>query len=47
LKFFLRRRDLKRLLGRSLREKESLEKSKKRQRDKRGEETGRLKSKRD
>jgi hypothetical protein len=38
---------LKRLQERSLKEKESFVKSKKRQRDKRGEETGRLKSKKD
>jgi hypothetical protein len=38
---------LKRLQERSLKEKESFVKNKKRQRDKRGEETGRLKSKRD
>ena len=38
---------MKRLQGRSSKEKESFVKSKKRQRDKRGEEIGRLKSKRD
>ena len=46
-KFFLRRKDLKRLQERSLKEKESFVKSKRRLRDKRGEEIGRLKNKRD